>query len=258
MSFEKRAALVTGAGRGIGAACARELAAQGVKVAVAARTRAQVEVIAAEIEREGGAAAAFVMDVTDEGSVREAMRAVVGRIGLIDILVNNAGTAFSAPLAKTSLEDWNRMIAVNATGAFLCTKEVLPDMMARRWGRIVNIASVAARSGDRYISAYAASKHALLGLTRCVAAEGAAHGVTANAVCPGYVDTDMTQETLRRIVEKTGRSREEALASVLAHSPQGRLVTSEEVAGVVCALCADSAGAINGQAIVIDGGELLA
>jgi NAD(P)-dependent dehydrogenase (short-subunit alcohol dehydrogenase family) len=135
---------------------------------------------------------------------------------------------------------------------------VLPDMLARKWGRIVNVASVASRTGGAYISAYAASKHALLGLTRCVAAEGAAHGVTANAVCPGYVDTDMTQESLTRISKRTGRSREEALASILARSPQNRLVTPEEVAATVCALCDDAAGAINGEAIVIDGGGLLA
>jgi NAD(P)-dependent dehydrogenase (short-subunit alcohol dehydrogenase family) len=257
MTLEGKVALVTGGGRGIGAACARELAANGVRTAVVARTRAQIDSVAADIERAGGAAAAFTADVTDAASVREAVRAATARFGTIDILVNNAGTATSAPLAKTTLEDWNRMFAVNATSAFLCTKEVLPDMVARGWGRIVNVASVAARTGGRYIAAYAASKHALLGLTRCVAAEVAAHGVTVNAVCPGYVDTDMTQESLRRITERTGKSRDDALAHILSHSPQGRLVEPEEVASVVCALCVDGARSINGEAIVIDGGELL-
>jgi NAD(P)-dependent dehydrogenase (short-subunit alcohol dehydrogenase family) len=200
---------------------------------------------------------ALVADVTDAEAVREMMRAAAARLGPIDILVNNAGTATSAPLAKTTLEDWNRMFAVNATSAFLCTKEAIPGMVERGWGRVVNVASVAARTGGRYIAAYAASKHALLGLTRCVAAEVAAHGVTVNAVCPGYVDTDMTQASLERIAKRTGRSREDALAHILSHSPQGRLVTPEEVAAVVCALCADGARSINGEAIGMDGGELL-
>jgi 3-hydroxybutyrate dehydrogenase len=258
MSLERKVALVTGAGRGIGAACARALAERGVRVALAARTREQVDEVAAAIERDGGIAAGFTADVTQPDQVHAMMQAAVARLGPIDILVNNAGAGFSAPLAKTTLDDWNRMLTVNATSAFLCTKEVLPDMLARKWGRIVNVASVASRTGGAYISAYAASKHALLGLTRCVAAEGAAHGVTANAVCPGYVDTDMTQESLTRISKRTGRSREEALASILARSPQNRLVTPEEVAATVCALCDDAAGAINGEAIVIDGGGLLA
>jgi NAD(P)-dependent dehydrogenase (short-subunit alcohol dehydrogenase family) len=171
--------------------------------------------------------------------------------------VNNAGVAHSAPVARTELEDWNRMLAVNATGTFLCTRAFLPGMVEGGWGRVVNVASVAGLAGARYIAAYAASKHAVIGLTRCAAAEVADRGVTVNAVCPGYVDTPMTTESLQRISEKTGMSAEEALETILAHTPQGRLIAPDEVAHAVLSLCEEGARGINGQSIVIDGGELL-
>ncbi len=257
-----RTAVVTGAGRGIGRAVARSLAEAGAAVVVAARTGREIEAVAAELSGEGHRALAVRCDVTDPASVErlaeEVSRLADGAGGTVDILVNNAGAAHSAPVHKTELEDWNRMLAVNATGTFLCIRALLPGMMESGWGRIVNVVSVAGLTGARYIAAYAASKHAAIGLTRCTAAETSARGVTVNAVCPGYVDTPMTTESLRRIAEKTGRSAEEALQAILAGTPQKRLLQPAEVAHAVLSLCHEEARGINGQSIVIDGGELLA
>jgi len=264
-----RTAVVTGAGRGIGRAVALGLAEAGAAVVVAARTGREIEAVAAELSGEGHRALAVRCDVTDPASVErlaeeagrladDASRVADGAGGAVDILVNNAGAAHSAPVHKTELEDWNRMLAVNATGTFLCTRALLPGMLERGWGRIVNVVSVAGLTGARYIAAYAASKHAAIGLTRCTAAETAARGVTVNAVCPGYVDTPMTTESLRRIAEKTGRSAEEALQAILAGTPQKRLIQPAEVAYAVLSLCHEEARGINGGSIVIDGGELLA
>lgn len=252
-----RTAVVTGAGRGIGAAVARGLANAGARVALAARTRDQLEQVAAELGSGGQPALALTCDVSDENSVAAMARNAQQHLGRVDILVANAGIGYSGPLARTSLEDWNRVMAVNATGAFLCTRAFLPGMAERRWGRIVYVASVAGLTGDKYIAAYAASKHAVLGLARSAAAEVAGSGVTVNAVCPGYVDTEMTQESITRIVEKTGKNREEALAAILATTPQRRLIAPEEVAHAVLALCDDLACSVNGESLVIDGGSLL-
>jgi NAD(P)-dependent dehydrogenase (short-subunit alcohol dehydrogenase family) len=254
MNLAGKRAVITGGGRGIGAACARALAGAGARVAVCARTRAQVDAVAAE---RGGDAVALACDVTDESSVRGMAAEAVKRLGGVDILVNTAGRAHSAALAKETLADWSAILAVNATGTFLCTRALLPAMMERGWGRVVNVASVAGLSGARYITSYAAAKHAVVGLTRCAAAEAAASGVTVNAVCPGYVDTDMTGDSVARIAARTGMPREKALEAVLAHSPQGRLITAEEVAAQVLFLCGEDSRGINGQAIVMDGGALL-
>jgi NAD(P)-dependent dehydrogenase (short-subunit alcohol dehydrogenase family) len=248
-------AVVTGGGSGIGAACARALAAEGVRVLVCGRTRENVQRVAAEI---GANAVAARCDVTDAESVRALARFAAERLGDVDVLVNNAGAAHSAPIARETLEDWNRMLAVNATGTFLCTREFLPGMMERLRGRVVNVASVAGLDGARYIASYSAAKHAVIGLTRCTAAEAAASGVTVNAVCPAYVDTPMTEASVARIMQRTGLSREEAGGAILKTMPQGRLVTAEEVAYQVVALCHEESRGINGQCIVIDGGGLLA
>ncbi len=249
--------MVTGAGRGIGQGVAEALAREGARVALWGRTAASLDSVAETITAAGGKALTMACDVSDPESVAAAARAVREALGPVDILVNNAGVAHSAPLARTTVSDWNRILAVNATGTFLCTQTFLPDMTARGFGRVINIASTAARMGARYISAYAASKHAVLGFTRSVAAEVAAAGVTVNAVCPGYVDTEMTRETVERIVAKTGRSPAEALDMVLATTPQRRLLEVDEVAFMVLSLCDPGARGVNGQALVIDGGELL-
>ncbi|HSR90706.1 MAG TPA: SDR family NAD(P)-dependent oxidoreductase [Gemmatimonadales bacterium] len=256
ISLAGKTAVVTGAGRGIGAACARALAGAGARVVLGARTRNSVERVAAELRTLGHEAAATVSDVTDPASVDALARFSAERFGEVTLLVNNAGIGHAAPLERLTLDDWNRVMAVNATGTFLCTKAFLPAMVKRGWGRVVNVASVAGLSGGRYIAAYAASKHAVVGFTRCAALEVAGAGVTVNAVCPGYVDTEMTRESLERIAMKTGRSREQALEAVLTGTPQSRLITPDEVAFEVLRLCAEDAREINGQTIVLDGAGL--
>jgi 3-hydroxybutyrate dehydrogenase len=245
--------VVTGAGRGIGAATARALAEAGLSVVVAARSRDQIERQTAELVAMGRQARAVVCDVTSEASVQALSRAAA-ELGPVAVLVNNAGAAASMPVARTSLEDWNRLMGVNATGAFLCIRAFLPGMVERQWGRVVNVASTAGLTGGKYLAAYSAAKHALVGLTRSVAAEVAGTGVTVNAVCPAFVDTEMTAETVGRIVAKTGRSREEALAAALASVGQTRLISAEEVAEAVVSL---SAVAVthppNGEALILDG-----
>jgi len=251
-----RAAVVTGAGRGVGAAIARELAAAGASVLLAARTAREVEGVAADLRAAGGRAAAAVCDVADPDAVAGLGRTALDAFGRVDILVNNAGTAFAAPIVRTTIEDWNRLLAVNATSAFLCTRMFLPGMFERGWGRIVNIASTAGLAGDRYISAYAASKHALVGLTRAAAAEAAARGVTVNAVCPGYLATDMTEASVARIMAATGLSREAATTRLRERNPQRRLIEPQEVAAAVLYLCTEGARGVNGETLVLDGGEL--
>jgi NAD(P)-dependent dehydrogenase (short-subunit alcohol dehydrogenase family)/enamine deaminase RidA (YjgF/YER057c/UK114 family) len=242
---------VTGAGRGIGAATARVLADAGFTVVVAARSREQIERQAAELAAAGHRAKAVVCDVTDEASVQNLSRES-DELGPVAVLVNNAGAAASMPLVRTSLEEWNRLMAVNVTGAFLCTRAFLPGMLERRWGRVINVGSTASLGGAKYLAAYSAAKHALLGLTRSTAAEVAGTGVTVNAVCPNFVDTEMTAETVSRIVAKTGRTPAEALAAALASAGQTRLITPEEVAEAVVSLSAAPA-TTNGEAVVLDG-----
>jgi NAD(P)-dependent dehydrogenase (short-subunit alcohol dehydrogenase family) len=229
-------AVVTGGGSGIGAAVAHEMAGEGAAVIVAARRSDRVERVATDIRGAGGKAWAVHCDVTDAASVNDLAKAAARHAGAIDILVNNAGVAHSAPLGKTTLEDWNRVLAVNATGTFLCTRAFLAGMVERRRGAIVNVASVAGLHGGRYIAAYAAAKHAVIGLTRSVAAEVEGTGVTCNAVCPGFVDTEMTQASVDRVVEKTGKSAPDALDALLASASQRRLITADEVAHAVLML----------------------
>jgi NAD(P)-dependent dehydrogenase (short-subunit alcohol dehydrogenase family) len=228
LKFSGSVAVVTGGGQGIGAAVARALAKEGASVIVAARTTDRIDAVAAEIKGK-----AVRCDVTDPAGVRDLAQAA----GQVDILVNNAGVAHSAPLLKTTFDDWNRVLAVNATGTFLCTQAFVAGMLERKRGAIVNVASVAGLEGARYIAAYAAAKHAVVGLTRSVAAELDGTGVVCNAVCPGYVDTEMTQESVARVSAKTGKPRTAALAAMLAVSEQERLITPQEVAQAVLALC---------------------
>jgi NAD(P)-dependent dehydrogenase (short-subunit alcohol dehydrogenase family) len=236
--------VVTGGGKGIGRAVVARFAAAGDRVVAVGRDRPALEKTEAAVTE--------ICDVTDEAEVA----GLFERVGRVDVLVNNAGVATSAPLARTTLGDWQAQLAVNATGAFLCTRAVVPGMVERADGRIVTVASTAGRAGTRYTAAYTASKHAAVGLMRAVAAEVAGTGVTANAVCPAYVRTDMTRRSVARIVATTGRDEEEAEAALAAASPLGRLLEPDEVAFAVAFLAAPEAGAINGQTLVLDGGGI--
>jgi NAD(P)-dependent dehydrogenase (short-subunit alcohol dehydrogenase family) len=255
-----KGAVITGGGRGIGAASARALADAGAAVVLAARSADQLAATAEGLRAAGHQAFEVRCDVTDPAQVaalrEQAVAHLRGAGATVDVLVNNAGVAHSAPLKSITLEDWNRLFAVNVTGTFLCTQAFAPAMAAAGWGRVVNVASIAGKMGAPYIAAYAATKHAVVGFTRAVAAELAARGVTVNAVCPGYVDTEMTVESVARVVGKTGISSEQALDFMRRTSPQNRLFTAEEVAYLVAALCDPRAGGINGQAIVLDGGAV--
>jgi 3-hydroxybutyrate dehydrogenase len=259
MKLENRIALITGGGRGIGRAIALAFAREGAQVAVAARTVDQVEQVSREIVSQFQTnALAVVCDVADVKSVGRMFASVRERFGRgPDIMVNNAGIAESAPIARTDDEFWNRHLAINLSGSFYCTRAALPEMIERGWGRIINMASIAGKTGAPYIAAYSASKHGLIGLTRSNAVEVAVKGITVNAICPGYVDTDMTTRGVENITKKTGRAVDEAMASILKMSPQNRLITSEEVAALALLLASEDGRGINGQAISVDGGTVL-
>ncbi|MFT3699506.1 MAG: SDR family NAD(P)-dependent oxidoreductase [Kofleriaceae bacterium] len=241
-------ALVTGGGRGIGAACARELAAAGAKVVVCGRREADLKTIASEI---GGEAA--VVDLMD----RAGTDAFLAGVGRIDILVNNAGAAESAPLEKTSDAMWDRIMELDATSPFRVTRALVPKMIEAKWGRVINIASNAGVSGYGYTAAYCAAKHAMVGFTRALAIDLARTGITVNAICPGWVETDMATEAATRIAAVTKRSADDAKKTLENMSPQRRLIQVEEVAHAMIMLCADGARGIHGQTLVIDGGAIL-
>jgi NAD(P)-dependent dehydrogenase (short-subunit alcohol dehydrogenase family) len=255
-SLANKHALITGAGTGIGAAIAVAFSAAGARVTLAGRRRAPL----LALQKTLGESRAFVaadFDVIEETKVRAGVAAARAAFGPVDILVNNAGEAPSAPFLKTDLATWNRVLAVNLTGAFLVTREVVPDMLAKRAGRVINVASTAGLVGYPYVSAYVAAKHGMIGLTRSLAREFARAAVTVNALCPGYTDTPLFDRAIDAIVAKTQRSRGDARASLTAANPQGRLVTPEEVAQTALWLASAAAEAITGQAIAVAGGEVM-
>ncbi len=251
MSLSGRVALVTGGGKGLGEAIARRLAAEGAKVAVLGRDTVALHAVARSIE-----GLALEADVTDHRAVEAAVAKVNSAWGGIAILVQNAGIAESAKLEDTTDEIWDHLFAVNVTSAFRIARTVAPGMVKAGFGRIVHVASNAGLTGYAFTSAYCASKHALVGLTRALAVELARTGVTVNAVCPGFVDTEMSARAVRAISEKTGRSPELARKALEDLSPQRRLVLVDEVAHIVAMLCDDRARSVNGQAIAIDGGQV--
>jgi NAD(P)-dependent dehydrogenase (short-subunit alcohol dehydrogenase family) len=248
-----RHALVTGAARGIGAEIARSLVAAGARVSLLGRQPASLAALAEEL---GDAACPVIADVADAAQVEAACLVAKGRFGPLAILVNNAGQAESAPFHRTSLELWNRMIAVNLTGTFHCSQAALPQMLELGWGRIVNIASTAGQRGYAYVSAYTAAKHGVVGLTRALALEVARKNITVNAVCPGYTDTDILRASIANVAARTGRTDEQARAEFAAGNPQGRIVQPAEVASAVLWLCSQGASAMNGQSISVSGGEV--
>jgi NAD(P)-dependent dehydrogenase (short-subunit alcohol dehydrogenase family) len=246
-----RRALVTGAGRGIGAAVARRLSAAGHRVALTARSADELAALAKELP---GPAMVLPADVTDPDAIERVFAEVEREWGPVEVLVLNAGAGTSAPLAGTTDEDWQRMLDLNLTAPFRMMRRAVPGMVEARWGRVVAIASVAAKRGEPYICAYTASKHGLLGLVRSAARELATTGVTVNAVCPAYVDTPMTDHTISVISTTTGRTPEQAREALERRQPIGRLITVDEVADAVM-LCVASP-AITGQGINVDGGAV--
>lgn len=259
MKLKDKLAFITGGGRGIGSAIAVAFAREGANVAVAARTEEQVQAVAQAIsDKHGVKAIPIVCDVSNTEQVREAFAKVEKEFSHgPDILVNNAGIAVSAAFLKTDDELWQRHLAINLSGTFYCTRAALPAMLERGWGRIINIASIAGKTGAPYVAAYTASKHGVLGLTRSLALEVALKGITVNAICPGYVDTEMTTRGIENITSRTGRSAEESLELLKRMSPQNRLVTSEEVAAVALLLASEEGRGITGQAINVDGGTVM-
>jgi len=247
-----RHAFVTGGGSGIGLAVATALASAGWRVTLAGRCADRLRTAARGLN----GAHVQPVDVTDADAVKAAVRAASDAVGPIDLLVNNAGGVASAPFEKTSRDAWRQAIDLNLMGVVHCTQAALPAMKAVGWGRIVNVASTAGLVGYRYVSAYVAAKHAVVGLTKALALEVAKSGVTVNAVCPGFTDTDIVSSAVKTISKASNRSEAEALSTFTATNPQGRLVRPDEVAAAVLWLASDEASAVNGVALPVAGGEV--
>lgn len=251
LTLSGRHALVTGGNRGIGLAVAEALSRQGARVTVLVRDAGAGRATADAL---GGDASFVVADVADAESVRRAAGLASERVP-VDLLVNNAGASESAPFLRSDAALWRRMLDVNLMGTVHTTQALIGGMVERGFGRVVNVASTAGLTGYPYVSAYGAAKHAVVGLTRALAREVATKGVTVNAVCPGFTDTDMTTHSVANVVAKTGRDESQALAALVASNPQRRLVQPAEVAAAVAWLCGEAAASVNGQAIAVDGGE---
>ncbi|HUQ49032.1 MAG TPA: SDR family NAD(P)-dependent oxidoreductase [Gemmatimonadaceae bacterium] len=255
--LEDQHAVVTGGSRGIGAAIAAEFVRRGARVTIMGRSAETLEERAREMRGEKGATVSTEeCDVSNADSVANAFSRSVSTLGPVQILVNNAGTAKSRLFTQTSLALWNELIGVNLTGTFLCTSEVVPAMMEAKRGRIVNVASTAGLRGYKTMSAYCASKHGVIGLTRVLSQETAKHGITVNAVCPGYTDTDLTDSAVKNIVENLGKTAEEAMRMLTSVITRGTLITVDEVASAVSWLCSPDASGVTGVALPIAGGEI--
>lgn len=254
---------ITGAGRGIGAAIAHAFAHEGAALSLSGRNLQTLESQAAELRKAfpGVKLHLSVMDLSDPASVDAAHRANHAALGPVTVLINNAGQALSQPFAKSDLQLWQQMLNVNLTGTYLCIQAALPDLLAEsakgHTARIVNIASTAGLKGFAYVSAYAAAKHGVIGLTRSLALELARKGVTVNAVCPGFTETDIVRESLANIVAKTGQTEAQARDALVAHNPQKKMIQPDEVAQAVMWLCSEAAASVNGQSIAVDGGETM-
>ena len=255
--LEGKHAIVTGGSRGIGAAIAAEFVGRGAKVTIMGRQRETLEAKAAELRGDPGVTVAVEQcDVSDASSVTTAFSNAIGSLGPAYILVNNAGIATSRTFTQLSLDVWNDVVTTNMTGTYLCTSEVLPSMISAREGRIVNIASTAGLRGYKTMSAYCASKHGVIGLTRALALETAKQGITVNAVCPSYTDTYLTGLAVSNLVSALNKTEDEAMAMLLRSVPSGRLITPEEVASCVAWLCSPGASGVTGIALPIAGGEV--
>lgn len=254
---------ITGAGRGIGAAVAHAFAREGAALSLSGRNLQTLEAQAAELRKAypGVKLHLSTMDLSDPESVMTAHRSNQTALGPVTVLVNNAGQALSQPFVKTDLQLWQQMLNVNLTGTYLCIQAALPDLLAEgakgQAARIVNIASTAGLKGYAYVSAYAAAKHGVIGLTRSLALELARKGVTVNAVCPGFTETDIVRDSIANIVGKTGQTEAQAREALVAHNPQKKMIQPDEVAQAVMWLCSEAAASVNGQSIAVDGGETM-
>ena len=254
-SLEGKVAIVTGGSRGIGRSIAIGLAESGADVAIAARKPESLEEAVGAVQATGRRGLGIPTNVRELDSLQALVDQTKAKFGRVDILINNAATATSNRLGRITMAEWEHIMAVNATGTFLSTQAMFDGMVERGWGRVVNVSSLAGLQGDRYIAAYVAAEHAVIGFTKAVAAEAEDTGVTVNAVCPGYVDTPLTDETVARIMHLTGKSWQEALRSVLDKAGQSRLIRAGEVAESILKLCADERGKRNGEVVILDGSD---
>ncbi len=252
-----RRALVTGGGRGIGRSIALALGRAGADVVIVARTPSELDTVAAEIDEMGRRSLAVPCDVTDPGQVQRMASGVLEGFGAVDVLVNNAGLGVSHKFLDHPDDLWHQMLDVNLTSGYYVTKAFVPKMVEQRWGRIINIASTASKTGARYVAAYTAAKHGVLGLTRALAAELVSHNITVNAICPSFVDTPMTDQSIADIVERTGMTEAQAREALEKMSPQRRLMEPDEIADLAVFLAQDGSKGITGQAINVDGGTVM-